>query len=77
MGGRGSGLHPPPSEKKIQNYRVSKQMWSGSPEKSQNIGFLSNTGLDPLKIVKLSSQYLMLDHHRSASEFGWRADDGP
>ena len=33
-----------------------------------NIGFLSNTGLDPLKISKLPSQHSMLDHHRHASE---------
>ena len=26
------------------------------PEKSQNIGFLSNTGADPLKNTKLSSK---------------------
>ena len=38
------------------------------PEKLQNIGFLSNTGLDPLKITKLSSQHSMLGHHRHASE---------
>ena len=32
------------------------------------IGFLSNTGLDPLKISKLSSQHSMLGHHRHARE---------
>ena len=38
----------------------------------KNIGFLSNTGLDPLKITKLPSQ--QLGHHRHASEtpFKWR-----
>ena len=36
---------------------------SGPAEKSQNIGFLSNTGLDPLKITKLPSQHSMLGHH--------------
>ena len=29
----------------------------------KNIGFLSNTGLDPLKITKLPSQHSMLGHH--------------
>ena len=33
----------------------------------KNIGFLSNTGLDPLKITKLQSQHSMA--------FSWRADD--
>ena len=33
------------------------------PDKSKNIGFLSNTGLNPLKITKLSSQHFMLGHH--------------
>ena len=33
-----------------------------------NIGFLSKTGLDPLKITKLPSQHSMLDHLRHASE---------
>ena len=44
-----------------------------------NIGFLSNTGPDPLKITKLSSQHSMLDHHRQASEttFEWRSAGGP
>ena len=53
------------------------------PEKSQNIGFLSNSGLDPLKITKLPSQHSMLGHHRHASEtpckwrFTWRFPGGP
>ena len=44
------------------------------PEKSQTIGCLSNTGLDPLKITKLPSQHSMLGHHQHASEtpFKWR-----
>ena len=44
---------------------------SGTPpplKNHQNIGFLSNTGLDPLKIKKLPSQHSMLSHHRHASE---------
>ena len=36
------------------------------PEKSQSIGFLSNTGLDPQEITKLSSQHSMLGYHRHA-----------
>ena len=50
------------------------------PEKSQNIGFPSNTGHDPLKITNLPSQHSMLGHHWHASQkrmaFDWRADDG-
>ena len=37
-------------------------------ENHKNIGFLSNTGRDPLKITKLPSQHPMLGHHRHASE---------
>ena len=38
------------------------------------IGFLSNTGPDPLKITKLPSQHSILGYHRHASEtpFQWR-----
>ena len=49
----------------------------------KNIGFLNNTGPDPLKITKLPSQHSMLGHHRHASEtpfkwrFCWRIQDGP
>ena len=44
------------------------------PEKSRKLGFLSNTGPDPLKTTKLPSQHSMLGHHRHASEtpFKWR-----
>ena len=40
----------------------------------KNIGFLSNTGPDPLKTTKLPIQQSMLDHHMHASEtpFKWR-----
>ena len=38
------------------------------PENHKNIGFLRNTGPDPLKITKLPSQHSMLGHHRHASE---------
>ena len=43
-------------------------------ENNKNIGFLSNTGPDPLKITKLPIQHSMLGHHRPASEtpFKWR-----
>ena len=49
------------------------------PEKSQNIGFLSNTGPDPLKNHKATKPTFNVSHHRPASEmaFRWRADDGP
>ena len=48
----------------------------------QNIGFLSNTGPDPLnvsKVSKLPSQHSMLGHHRHACEmpFKWRFAVGP
>ena len=44
----------------------------------KNIGFLSKTGLDPLKLTKLPSQYSMLGHHRPASEtpLKWRFAGG-
>ena len=59
VGGGGGGSPDPPPPMK---YR-------------KNIGFLSNTGPDPLKIIKHSSQHSMLGHH-------WhgvlqQADDGP
>ena len=43
-------------------------------ETYKNIGFLSNTGPDSLKITKLPSQHSMLGHHRPASKtpFKWR-----
>ena len=41
-------------------------MGSGPPLLNyKNIGFLSNTGLDPLKITELSLKHSMLAHHRS------------
>ena len=41
---------------------------SGSPlENYKNIGFLSNTGPDPLKITKLPNQHSKLGHHQHAS----------
>ena len=49
------------------------------PEKYKNIGFLSNTGPDPLKTTKLQIQHSMLGHDRPASEtpFKWRFACGP
>ena len=48
---------------------------------NKNIGFLSNTGPDPLKITKLHvpSNHSMLGHYRHASEtpFKWRFAGGP
>ena len=45
----------------------------------KNVGFLSNTGPDPLKSTRLPSQHSMLDHHRPASEtpFKWCFAGGP
>ena len=53
----------------------------GSPaplENYKNLGFLSNTGLDPLKITKLPMQHSMLGHHLPASKrpFKWRFAGG-
>ena len=39
----------------------------GTPEKSQNIGFLSNTGQDPLKNHKATKPAFNVGHHRPAS----------
>ena len=45
----------------------------------KNIGFLSNTDLDPLKNHKLLSQHSIMGHHWHASKtpFKWRFSDGP
>ena len=50
-----------------------------SPEKSQNIGFLSNIGPDPRKTKQLTSQHSVLGHHRPASEtpLKWSFAGGP
>ena len=58
----------------------SKGGWgSGPPENYKNIGFLSNTGPDPLKITKVPFQHSKLGHHRPASKmpFKWRFAGGP
>ena len=48
---------------------------SGPPlENYKNIGFLSNTGPDPLKITKLPIQHSMLGHHWPASETLFNGD---
>ena len=41
-------------------------------ENYKNIGFLCNTGPDPLKITKLPSQHSMLGHHGPASEMPFK-----
>ena len=64
---------------------MSGSRWGGGPdappppENYKNMGFLSNTGPDPLKIIKLPIQHSMLGHHRPASEtpFKWRLSGGP
>ena len=45
----------------------------------KNIGFLSNTGPDLLKITKLQRQHSKNDHYRHANEtqFKWRFTGGP
>ena len=56
---------------------------SGPPtlKNHKNIGFLSNTGPDPLKIKKLPSQHSTCGHHRPApvskTPFKWRFAGGP
>ena len=45
--------------------------------KNTCFGFLSNTGPDPPKITKLSSQHSMLGHHRHASNTPWLFAGGP
>ena len=55
---------------------------SGPPlENYKNIGLFSNTGPDPLKIVKLPSQLSILGHNGHASEtpmaFRWWTEEGP
>ena len=55
---------------------------TGGPDPSfkniKNIGFLSNTGPDPLKITRLPILHSMLGHHQPASEtpFKWRFLNG-
>ena len=54
---------------------------SGHPpplKNHKNIGFLSNSGLDPLKYTKLPSQHSLSGHHQHASEtpFKWRFAGG-
>ena len=54
-------------------------MGSGPPlENHKNIGFLSNTGPDPVA-TRVPSQHYMTGHHRSASEtpFKRRYASGP
>ena len=48
-------------------------------ENYKNIGYLSNTGPDPLKITELPIQHSMYGHYRPASEtpFKWRFAGGP
>ena len=53
-GGGGGGGAGGPDPPPLENYT--------------NIEFLSNTGLDPLKITKLPIQHSMLGHYRPASE---------
>ena len=61
----------------------SKEGGAGGPDpypsekNHNNIGFLSNTGPDPLKITKLSSKHSMLGHHRHAISMAicWPAND--
>ena len=53
------------------------QRGAGGPdplEKSQLIGFPSNTGPDPLNVTKLPSQHLTVGHYRPTirTPFQWR-----
>ena len=63
---RGGGTgDPDPPARKITKYRF----------------FVSNTGPDPLKIVKLQSQHSILGHnrnrHASETSVKWRSAGGP
>ena len=54
-------------------------MGSGTPLKNHKAKvFLSNSGPNPIKITKLSSQQSMLAHHQRASEmpYKWRFTGG-
>ena len=42
-------------------------------KKYKNIGFLSNTGPDLVKITKLQSQYSILGHYRPVSEMPFKS----
>ena len=62
--------------------RIQRGGGAGGPDPPgnfKNICFLSITGPDPLKIIKLPIQHSMLGHHRPASEtpFKWRFAGGP
>ena len=48
-------------------------------ENYKNIGFLRNTGPDPLKITKLPIQHSIMGHHRHASDtpLKWRFAGSP
>ena len=55
--------------------------WTGDPdppENHNNIGFLSNTCPDPLKITKLRGQHSFLGYHWHASQtpFKWHFSGG-
>ena len=59
--------------------RIQRGQGSGPPpppKNHKNIGFLSNTGQDPLIITKPTSQHSMLGHQRHAG-FKWRFAGGP
>ena len=50
----------------VNGHHVRIQRGAGCPdplENNKNIGFLSNTGPDPLKITKLPIQHSMLGHY--------------
>ena len=64
-----------------QQPRADPERGTGGPDplkNHKNKGFLSSTGLDPLKITKLPIQHSMLGHHQHTSEtpFKWRFTGG-
>ena len=61
--GRGQKVRTPPPPSPVKYHK--------------NLKFLSNTGPDPLKFLKLPSQHSTLGHRRRLKAFHWRADDGP
>ena len=57
---------------------VTRGVWA-APEKSQNIEFSSNTGLDPLKNHKATKPAFNVrpSSARQRKAFYWRTDDRP
>ena len=68
-------------DEQMNNMCGSRRGGAGGPDPLKiikNIGFLSHTGVDLLKMTKLPSQHSMLGNHWHVSEtFRWRAEGYP